>query len=313
VLVFTGTNPADPSNWRQEGRWAISPPLGMNAHIQIGGDLIVLTVDGIVPLSQALLRDVSQLELAMLTRTIKPLWRENVDERRDKPWTVKKWDEIGQLFVTWPGGDPGERMCAVSNLVTGAWARLVGYDAMCFVRMRRDMFFGTQDGIIMQAERAGSDDGRPYIATLVGGWEMFGAPAANFIWHQARANFHSSAGQPFQPQLTACVDYVVTLPPPPSAGPDPGPQSVWDQGLWAPTPPPPQPPAAPTPEFLHYARWDQPSLAIQSPVRNTGWVSIGETGYAHAPIVQVTVAQQAPPDVELISVGATYEPAGVNV
>ena len=43
------------------------------------------------------------------------------------------------------------------------------------------------------------------------------------------------------------------------------------------------------------------------------WVSIGYTGFSHAPIVQVTVAQQAVPEVELISIAATYEPCGVNV
>jgi hypothetical protein len=43
------------------------------------------------------------------------------------------------------------------------------------------------------------------------------------------------------------------------------------------------------------------------------WVSIGMTGYSHAPVVQVTVAQNARPIVDLISIAATFERAGVNV
>jgi hypothetical protein len=43
------------------------------------------------------------------------------------------------------------------------------------------------------------------------------------------------------------------------------------------------------------------------------WLSVGMTGFSHAPIVQITVAQQATPDVELIAIAATYERAGVNV
>jgi hypothetical protein len=43
------------------------------------------------------------------------------------------------------------------------------------------------------------------------------------------------------------------------------------------------------------------------------WVSIGKTGFAHAPICQVTVAQTAPPDVELLAIAAVFERAGVNV
>jgi hypothetical protein len=43
------------------------------------------------------------------------------------------------------------------------------------------------------------------------------------------------------------------------------------------------------------------------------WVSIGYTGFSHAPICQVTIAQTSPPNVELISIAATYDAAGVNV
>jgi hypothetical protein len=59
-------------------------------------------------------------------------------------------------------------------------------------------------------------------------------------------------------------------------------------------------------------QWDQPAPAVPT-VRNTGWVSIGYTGFSHAPICQVTIAQAAAPDIELISIAATYDGAGVNV
>ena len=98
--------------------------------------------------------------------------------------------------------------------------------------MRGDMFFGTQDGIIMQADRTGYDDGVPYTATLVGGWEVFQSPSQTITWRQARASFSARAGEPFAPQLSATTDYVVTLPPPPNAGPDPGVLDLWDEGLW---------------------------------------------------------------------------------
>jgi hypothetical protein len=42
-------------------------------------------------------------------------------------------------------------------------------------------------------------------------------------------------------------------------------------------------------------------------------VSIGEVGFSHAPICQVTVAQQGNPNVELVSIAATFERLGVNV
>jgi hypothetical protein len=323
LLIFTGSNPSDAANWRQEGRYTTSVPLGMNAHQAIGGDILIATVDGIIPISASITKDVSQLDLASITRAIKPMWRDEVIAKRALPWTMCKWDEYGGMFVTWPGGNPGNQYCAIVNIATGAWARYLGWDAMCFCRMRGDMFFGTQLGLIMQADRTGYDDGQPYTAVMVGGWEMFSSQATTMVFRQARAAFSSGNGEPFQPQLSACTDYVITIPPAPSAAPDPGVADVWDQGLWGPTPgfTPPWSPGNPlpvqnppsAPDKVAYLQWDQiapPSTAV---VRSTGWVSIGYTGFSHAPICQVTVAQQAPPNVELISIAALYEAAGVNV
>jgi hypothetical protein len=431
VLVFTGSDPSNAANWRQEGRYGISPPLGMNAHAPIGGDVVIMTVDGIIPLSGAITKDRSELELAAITRNIKPMWREEVNDKREHPWTLKKWDEYGGLFVTLPGGLPGKYRCLVANLATGAWCRYTGWDAMCWGKMDESLFFGTQAGKIMQCDRTGYDDGQPYLATLVGGWEMFQSPSQTVTWRQSRVSFAARRGEPFAPQISATTDYVVTLPPPPPAGPDLAVSDVWDEGMWGPgvnygtlwlptpqtytlgqrayedladghwdcavaitsataalsfaeyravypthwtfadpqpppmptpwLPPPhgytlgqraydadgywdcavavtssvempnstfaeyrtlfpthwvfanPQPPPPPTPEErVAYAQWDQPNLTRPA-VRNTLWVSIGMTGFTHAPVIQVTVAQQAKPQVDLIAIAATFERAGVNV
>ena len=294
AIIFSGSDPTDINNWRQEGRYDISPPLGMNGHQQIGGDVLVATVDGIIPISGAITKSRAELELAAITRNIKPMWLREVRDKRQHPWTMCRWDEYGGLFVTLPGGDPGEYRVLGANLATGAWARFTGWDVMCMARMRGDMFFGTQGGKIMQADRTGYDDGMPYVATMVGGWEMFQSPSQTVTWRQARLSFAARAGEPFQPQVDGCTDYIVVLPTPPLAGPDPGPLDLWDQGLW------------------DVALWDA-GTPLPPVVRNTLWVSVGKTGYSHAPIVQVTVAQTAVPEVELISIAATFERAGINV
>jgi hypothetical protein len=294
LLIFTGGDPSSAANWRQEGRYEVSPPMGMNAHLAVGGDLLIATVDGIVPISGAITKTRVELELAAITRNIKIMWRAEVLEKREWPWTMEKWDEYGGIFIAVPGSASGKERCLVVNAATGAWARYTGWDATCFVRMRGDMFFGTQNGIVMQADRTGYDDGRPYVAVLVGGWETFQSPSQTITWRQARASFTARAGEPFAPQVSGTVDYVVTLPTPPNAGPDPGVLDLWDQGLW------------------DTAIWDAgtpPPLVV----RNTGWVSIGLTGFSHAPVVQVTVGQNARPEVDLISIAATFERAGINV
>jgi len=306
VLIFSGTDPTAAANWRQDGCYDISKPLGKNGHQQLGGDVLVVTVDGIVPLSSALQKDVSALSLAAITYNIEPMWMRELKNKRSHPWTIAKWDEGDMMFVNFPGGKTYDtQTVGVSNLHTGAWSRYIGWDAMCFMRLRDSLFFGTQTGTIMQIESTGFDDahwdeglgkytGHAYACTMIGGWEMFQVPPNQVTWMQARASFFSSARERFEPQLSATTDYEFRIPPPPNAGPDPGVLEVWDQGLW------------------DDAAWDQPGAGI-APVRNTMWVSIGETGFSHAPILQVSVAQQVKPDVELISIGATFLRMAANV
>ena len=242
--MFTGTDPTSSLNWRQEGRYDISKPLGKNGHQQLGGDVIVITVDGIVPLSAALQKDVSALSLSAITYNIEPMWMREYRTKDAYPWTLAKWDEGDALFVNFPGGKTyNTQTVGVSNLHTGAWARYVGWDAMCFMRLRGSLFFGTQTGTIQQIESSGYDDthwdevalknvGVPYVCKLVGGWEMFQVPPNQVTWFQARATFFSLTGEPFEPQIAATTDYEFRIPPPPSAGYDPGVIDVWDQGLW---------------------------------------------------------------------------------
>jgi hypothetical protein len=64
--------------------------------------------------------------------------------------------------------------------------------------------------------------------------------------------------------------------------------TFWTQQI--PQPPPPIPTA---PERDRYAQWDQPAPGI-APVRNTMWVSIGMTGFAHAPIARWSRSRPGP-------------------
>ncbi len=146
----------------------------------------------------------------------------------------------------------------------------------------------------MKADTNGTDDGLSYTCTMVGGWNAIASTPAQAHLRQMRASFSAQGTEPFIPQLTACTDYVVRIPTPPAAGVDVTYFSLWDQAKW------------------DDALWDQPMPSTPS-IRNTGWVSIGETGYSHAPVIQVTVAQSQAPVVELISIDFLFERAGVNV
>jgi hypothetical protein len=388
IAVFTGTNPGDAQNWKQQGRYQMSPTMGKNSWLNIGGDVLIITADGLVPLSQTLTKDITALEFSALTRSIHPAWDAEILDKNDRPWSMCKWDEYGALFVTLPGGLAGDWRCFVANTVTGAWSRFTGWDALQFCTLSSNMYFGTQDGRVVQADVLGKDysltrppdmppsasdpawqlshlynvlgarvrdtvdgsvwkvavshtspatgtfaaaraasptfwtaisvegDGaypkRTYTGVYVNGWEVFGSPPNQFTLRQARCSFSTRASEEFILYMACSVNYQIYIPPPPPAGAGIRPAEVWDEGLWGGgVTPPPVPPTS-EPNEPGRARWDQPGLSVP-PARTTEWVSIGETGWSHAPTVMVSVFQDVRPDVELLGISMLAEKAGVAV
>ena len=235
----------------------------MNAHIAVGGDLLIATVDGIVPMSQ---RDHQgprpSWSWPPITRTIKPMWRER---GRSTSATTRgrccKWDEYGGIFTTLPGDLPGKQKCLVTNAATGACARFTGWDAMCFMRMRGDMFFGTQSGIdhagrphrLRRRRAVRRDAGRRLGDVPVAVADRHVAAGARVVLRHAPAS-RSCRSCRRRPTTSWCSRSRLWRPSTPArsiSGTGAVGHALWDAGA----PPPPV-------------------------VRNTGWVSIGMTGSA---------------------------------
>lgn len=293
-IIFEGTNPGDVNNWSKQGCYNMSIPMGKNSFLRVAGDVFVACKDGIVPLSQAVLKDPAAMELATVTTTITPLWRTMVSQRGNLPWSMSKYDVPGALYVTWPGASPGQQTCAVANVVTGAWCTYLGWDARCWAQHLASLFYGDSNGNVVQGEIGGNDQGNPFVCSFVGGWEVFGMPPNMVDWKQGRLTFQSTTHSPIMPQLTAAVDYNYVLPPPPNSMPDAGGLSTWDNGAW------------------DSATWDANVPQI-SPTLTTYWVSIGALGHSHAPIVQVTVSQGSKPDIQLLGTSGIVERVGLAV
>jgi hypothetical protein len=288
--VFEGGDPSNINDWSQVGRYDIAKPLGPNAYAQVGGDLLVLTEDGIVPISQAIDKDPAALSLSAVTRSIEPEWRMQVPLRRALPWEFAKWTAKGMGIVSLPAGIGQSKYCYVVNLQTGAWARYTGWDTRCLTVFDDQAHFGTSDGRVMQCELGGDDDGAEYVCTLVVQFDHLGAPGFTKQVHMARSTYLAS--QPFEDMISVSTDYQIDLPVAPNPAVSSAIPGLWDVGLW------------------DVSVWDDdPSLKSVK----AKWASIGLSGYAIAPQLQVTCQSTILPDAELVGVDLTYETGSIVV
>lgn len=280
VAVYEGTNPASAADWRLAGVYQITRPLGRNAVMRAGGDLLIATESGLVPLSQVVQKDTAALSMASVSAPILPLWVAS-SAVHDKPWSIAKWPEKSVMVLAM-ASDTADDVTLCCNLETGGWSRWTNLGARCVHHFDGYVFAGGNSGIVRRLETGGNDMGQIYTAVYGGAHESMNAPGVQKTIHQARALFRTS--HPINPYVSAQTDYIFEASPPP---PTENYQAVgvWDSSVW------------------DDGVWDGRS---QTTALSSYWRSVGRTGYAIAPELQLSFGETAPPDVELVGIDMTY-------
>lgn len=289
IAVFAGTDPSDPDAWSIVGTYDIGQPVGPFAHFRAGGDIIIATLDGMVPVSAAKEKDPAALTLASVSRNIEDEWRRQAVARQSNDtWSCVKWVARNMAIIGLPTVGASEVCCFVVNLLTGAWAKYTGWDMSCSIEVGSLVYFGSPGGGVFLAEAGGTDDGEPYFSTYVGNYEHLKSPASTKVVKMARSSWLYR--KPFTPKISFSFNYIPSLPTYPDAAPQAD-DDVWDVGEW------------------DVALWD--ASGTESII--TRWVSVAGQGFSVAPNVQITHSYAGPPEAELVAVDLLYEEGGIAV
>jgi hypothetical protein len=179
MAAFSGSDPADPSAWELAGTYDIGRPLGPNAHFRAGGDVVIATLDGLVPLSAAKEKDPAALALSAVSRAIEDEWRTQALARQSsRAWSCVKWVARNMAVIGLPAVGTSDLCCYVVNLLTGAWAKYTNWDLSCAIEAGSLVYFGSPSGGVFIAEAGGTDDGAPYLSTFIGRYDHLKSPAA---------------------------------------------------------------------------------------------------------------------------------------
>lgn len=275
VAVYSGTDPSTAANWSLDGRYVMPRPLGKNAHTSAGGDLLIATESGVIPVSMAVSMDVAAQMINALSASISTYWQSS-DATNVEMVKVPK-ENI--MIVSQPSTTGNNALCV--NLQTAAWSRFTGWDTQAIGFFNDKGVMGDSSGFVYYMNSGGNDNGSLYTARCLYNFSGLGEYGVTKSSRMMRPIF--TAGSDYTVKLVAKADFNITEEAPP-ASPADYVVDGWDVGLW------------------DQAIWD----AEQGFTSSGSWVSAQVTGSFIAPDVYLSFNVTPMPNVSLVSIDATY-------
>jgi hypothetical protein len=156
ALVWRLTDPTTPTGISQIGLYKIGAPIGRRCYTKFGGDLLVITQDGVVPMSGSL--QSSRLDPRVsITNKIQYAMSSAISTYgANFGWSLLYYPKENQLILNVPISE-GSQQQYVMNNITKSWCNFTGWYANCWELHLDDPYYGG-DGYVGKAWNGNTDD-----------------------------------------------------------------------------------------------------------------------------------------------------------
>lgn len=263
------------------GVYDIGEPLAKSPYIRIGGDLLVVTKSGLIPVSGAIQKGPGELKVTSASLPIEPDWEFWVIAW-PTGWNVTTRPAKSQALISVPNDE--NPFFFVLNLETGAWARWTNIKATAAAELGDNLYFANGSDVFL-ADAGGNDNGSPYTMQVCTSFLSLGEPSAHKSPKRVRGKFRRNIT--FMPQFSIASDYNPSFPTAPTAstGTSVVSGAVWDIADW---------------DVTDWGNLDR-SKTVQAK-----WQVVNGAGFAHAVQFQVVSSSEAKLDFEWIAHDVTF-------
>jgi hypothetical protein len=236
IAVYQGTDPSNADDWALVGIYDVGFPLSRRSLIKYGSDLVVVTSDGVIPLSQALRLDRAQENLVALTQKIQNAFQQSTQRyRQNFGWEGVLYPKASLAIFNVPITELATSEQYVQNVQTGAWCRFTGINAYSWAIANDDPYFGGADGIYIW-DTGYADNENTITADMLTAYNYFGRPGAKKKFKMLQPVLRIGVG--IAPAVEVVTDFVDRVPTNvPTTVETEGARwdvALWNVGLWSP-------------------------------------------------------------------------------
>ncbi len=194
ILVYQGFDPSDPNNWAMKGLWQMGQTFNRRCFFKWGGDLLLLTQDGLVPLTSALQSDRLDPRINLTDKIYYAVSLAASNYSQNFGWQINYLAAENMLILSIPTDLGMEQY--VMHTITKAWARFTDIQAYCFtVSGDQDMHFGG-DGFVGLFFNSFADNGNNIVANCQQAYNYFDSRGQLKRFTLIRPIFQTDTGVP---------------------------------------------------------------------------------------------------------------------
>lgn len=175
AAVYAGTDPASASTWELIGVYDVGPPIGYRCFTKVGADLMLLNLDGVLPLSKGLALDRAAQSQVTITLNINSAMNEAARSYKGNfGWELTPYAKGTMAILNVPIQEGNSQQQYVMNTITGAWCKFTGMNFNCWAVYKDNLYGGGNAGVVYQADTSGIDVSTPIDAIGQGAYNYYG-------------------------------------------------------------------------------------------------------------------------------------------
>jgi hypothetical protein len=174
VIVYRGTDPASATTWFLAGIWSLGSPVGKRCLMKYGGDLLIISQDGLLPLAAALQSSRLDPRVSLTDKIQYAISNAVTLYSATFGWETQYFAKANMLVLNVPVA-VGSQEQYVMNTITKAWARFTGWNANCWVVWNDNLYFGS-NGYVGQAWNTLGDNATNIQADAAQAFNYFSKP-----------------------------------------------------------------------------------------------------------------------------------------
>jgi hypothetical protein len=140
VAVYKGSDPSDPNDWALIGLWNVGQTFTRKCVFKFGGDMLLLTEDGLVPLSAGLQSTRLDPRVNLTDKIFYAINQATTAYANNYGWQMNYFAKNNMLILNVPAIGGSEQY--VMHNITKSWARFTNINANCWELSNDDMYFG---------------------------------------------------------------------------------------------------------------------------------------------------------------------------